>query len=150
MTQLYFEDVKVGMELPALVEVPTTESLVRYAAAANDFSRVHYDDPYARARGLKTVIVQGLLKAAFLGRMITDWAGPQAWVKKFATTYRGLDFPGEPITCRGRVSKKSDKGETYFVEIEMWTENGKGEVTTTGTATVLLPTKKARKPQPRT
>lgn len=137
--QLYYEDVEVGMEIPTLVKVPTTESLVRYAAAANDFSRIHFDEPYARTRGMKSVIVQGLYKAALLGQMITDWAGPKAWVKKFATKYQRIDVPNEPITCRGKVIKKYAEKVSHLVEVEMWTENGKGDVTTTGTAIILLP-----------
>jgi acyl dehydratase len=138
-SQLYYEDVEVGTEVPALVKVPSTISLVRYCAAANDFSPIHFDEPYARSRGQKSVIVQGFFKAACLGQMLTDWAGPQGWVRKFGTKYQRINVPNDPMTCRGKITRKYVDGESHLVEVEMWVENGKGEVTTTGQATILLP-----------
>ena len=137
--QLYHEDVEVGAEIPILVKVPSTTDLVRYCAAANDFSPIHFDEPYARTRGMESVIVQGLFKAACLGQMLTDWAGPKGWVKKFATKYQQINTPNDPLTCRGKITRKYVDGESHLVEVEMWTENGKQEITTTGQATVLLP-----------
>ena len=137
--QLYYEDAEVGAEVPALVKVPTTTSLVRYCGAVNDFSPIHFDERYARTRGQKSVIIQGFFKAACLGQMLTDWAGPQGWVKKIATKYSRINVPNEPMTCRGRISGKHVEGGAHLVDVELWVENGQGEVTTTGQATVLLP-----------
>lgn len=139
--QRHFEDVEVGAEVPPLVKLPTTVALVKYCAAAGDFSPIHFDEPYARKRGMPRVIVQGFFKAACLGQMLTDFAGPRGWVKKMATRYQRLNVPEEPLTCRGRVIRKYVEGGFHFVEIEMWTENGRGGVTTTGRATVLLPSR---------
>ena len=88
---------------------------------------------------MEGVIVQGLFKAACLGQMLTDWAGPKGWVKKFATKYQRINTPNDPLTCRGKITRKYVDGESHLVEVEMWTENGKQEITTTGQATVLLP-----------
>ena len=41
--QLHYEDVEIGTKIPPLVKVPTTIALVRYCAAANDFSPIHFD-----------------------------------------------------------------------------------------------------------
>jgi hypothetical protein len=43
--------------------------------------------------------------------------------------------------CRGRVSKKYVEGAHHMVDCEIWLENAKGEKTTPGTATVVLPTR---------
>ncbi len=137
--QCSYEDVEVGTEVPALVKVPTTTALVRYCAAANDFSPIHFDEPYARRRGQKSVIVQGFFKAACLGQMLTEWAGPRGWVKKIATKYQRVNLPNEPMTCRGKITGKYVEGEAHLVEVDLWVENAQGEVTTTGKATVLLP-----------
>jgi acyl dehydratase len=141
--QRYYEDVEVGMALPDLVKWPTTTDLVRYCAAANDYSPIHFDEPYARSRGQKSVIVQGLFKAACLGQLLTDWAGPKGWVKKIATKYQRINVPGAPLTCRGTVTRKLVEGESHFVEVKIWTEDDKGEVTTSGQATVLLPSRRS-------
>jgi acyl dehydratase len=139
MDQRYYEDVRVGAELPAVQRTATTERLVRYHAAAGDWHPIHFDYQYARSVGFPTVILQGMLKAGWLAQMVTDWAGPKAWVKKFATQYRQIDVPLDTLTCRGRVTGKHVTGEEHLVELEVWVENGQGEVTTRGTATVRFP-----------
>jgi acyl dehydratase len=140
--QLHYEDVEVGAEVPALVKTPDTIALVRYCAASNDFSPIHFDDPYARSRGQRSVIVQGFFKAACLGQMLSDWAGPQGWVKKFATKYQRVNLPYDPMTCRGKVIRKYVESDSHLVDVEMWVEDGKGDTTTTGQATVLLPSRR--------
>jgi len=37
---------------------------------------------------------------------MTDWIGKQGMVKKFSCSYRGMNFPCEAFTCRGKVIKK--------------------------------------------
>ena len=137
--QLYWEDVAIGMEIPPLVKHPTTEQLVRYAGASGDFSRIHYDDAFARSRGFPSVIDHGMLKYAFLAQMLTDWIGYEGRVRKIGCTYRRIDVPGDTLTCKGRVAGKYVQDGMNYVECEIWTENGAGEITTPGTATVILP-----------
>ncbi|MEE9324009.1 MAG: MaoC/PaaZ C-terminal domain-containing protein [Dehalococcoidia bacterium] len=140
--QIYFEDVDEGMELPSLVKNPTTQQLVKYAGASGDFYQIHYDKDFALKNKLPGVILHGALKNAFLGQLITDWIGEEGTLKKLTVQYRGMDFPGEPLTCKGRVTKKYVENDNRYVECEIWTENPKGEKTTPGTATVILPSKK--------
>lgn len=141
--QLYYEDVEAGAQVPALVKVPTTIALAKYCGAAYDFSPIHFDESYARSRGQKTAIVQGFFKAACLGQMLTDWIGPRGWVKKFTAQYQRVNLPGEPMTCRGKITRKYGEGGSHFVDVEVWVENAAGEVTTAGTATVLLPSRQS-------
>jgi acyl dehydratase len=137
--QLYYEDVETGAAIPPLIKVPTTIALAKYCGGAYDFSPIHFDKPYAQTRGQKTVIVQGFFKAACLGQMLTDWIGPKGWVKKFTAKYQRVNLPDEPMTCRGKVTRKHVDGDSYLVDVEMWVENDQGEVSTAGTATILLP-----------
>jgi len=137
--QLYYEDVQVGAEIPSLERAATTEQLVRYHAAAGDWDRIHFDYPYARRVGFPDVILQGMLKAGWLAQMIIDWAGPKIWVKKFGTQYRQIDVPLDTLICKGKVTDKYVRDGEHMVELEVWTQNGKREVTTRGTATVRFP-----------
>ena len=139
MEQLYYEDVQVGAEIPSLERAATTEQLVRYHAAAGDWHPIHFDYLYARSVGFPNVILQGMLKAGWLAQMITDWGGPKVWVKKFGTQYRQIDVPLDPLICKGKVTNKYLKGGEHLVELEVWTQNGKGEITTRGAATVRFP-----------
>ena len=121
-----------GQELPELIKHPTTRQLVQYAGAQGDFYEIHYDQDFARNVGLPGVILHGLLKAAFLGQLVTDWLGDRGTLKTFEVSYRGIDQPGRPYRCRGRVTKV----EGDQVELEVWGEDSTGNRTTVGTATV--------------
>ena len=141
--QIFFEDVKEGMELPGLSFGPiTTEHLVRWACARRNYHPIHYDKDFAKGQGLPDVVVQGPFKLGLLDRMMRDWVGEYGWLKKIDCNYRGLDVPGNVLTCKGKVvTKCSEEGEGH-VHCEIWVQNQKGEVTTKGTAIVMLTSRK--------
>ncbi len=150
MAQLYWEDVEVGTELTPLSKVATTQMLVKWAGASGDFVPIHYDDTFARSQGLTGVIVHGALKRQWLVQLITGWIGDGGTLKKFSCTYRATDIPrpmktltepqeGETWWCKGKVTKKYIENDDHFLVCDIWVENGKGEVTTPGKATVILP-----------
>ncbi len=126
--------VEVGQELPELVKHPTTRQLVQYAGAQGDFYEIHYDQAYAQSVALPGVILHGLLKAAFLGQLVTDWLGDRGTLKTFEVSYRGVDLPGHPYRCRGQVKRVA--GDE--VELELWGEDEAGKRTTVGAATVRM------------
>ena len=138
---LFWEEVQEGQEVPPLVKHPTTQQLVKYAGASGDFYQIHYDKDFAQANGLPGVIIHGALKNAFLGQLITDWIGEYGTLRKLSVQYRGMDIPGDVLTCKGRVTKKYVKEGLHYVECEVWLENSKGEKTTPGSATVVLPSR---------
>jgi len=139
--QVFWEDVKVGMEIPALVKKPTTQQLVRWAGASGDFYQIHYDKDFALGNNLPGVIVHGALKSAWLGQLLGDWVGLKGFVKKFSCSYRGMDVPGDTLTLKGTVTGKRVEGGERLVELDIWMENGKGEKTTPGQAMVALPSR---------
>jgi acyl dehydratase len=126
--------VKVGDEIPELVKHPTTRQLVQYAGASGDFYEIHYDQEFARSVALPGVILHGLLKAGYLGQLLADWLGDRGTLKTFEVSYRGIDVPGKPYRCRGKVTRVDGKE----VELEIWGEDSEGKKTTVGTATVEI------------
>ena len=126
--------VEVGQQLPELVKHPTTRQLVQYAGAQGDFYEIHYDQAYAQSVALPGVILHGLRKASFLGQLVTDWLGERGTLTTFEVSYRGIDQPGHPYRCRGRVTRV-DGDEA---ELEVWGEDDAGKRTTVGTATVQM------------
>lgn len=139
--QRYYEDVAVGEELAPLVKHPTTQQLVMWAGASGDYNPIHYDSSYAQSRGLAGVIVHGQLVFCFLGQLMTDWAGEGGSLLKVSCSYRGMNFPGDTVTCRGTVTKKYVEDGQPCVDCNIWAENGKGEKTVIGRATVVLPSR---------
>jgi acyl dehydratase len=137
--QVYFEDIAEGSDITPLDKLPTTRQLVMWAGASGDYNPIHYDKDYAQGRGLSGVVVPGQLVCAFLGQLVTDWMGEQGTLKKLSCSYKGMNYPGEAITCKGKVLKKVVADGEHRVECNIWAENARGEKTVTGGAVVVLP-----------
>jgi len=141
MSQVYFQDVQEGQEIPPLTDKPTSQRLVMWAAASGDFYQIHYDKDFALGNGLPERITHGALKHALLGRLVHQWAGDEGRVKKVACQYRGMDIVNEDVICHGVVKRKYQDGNENLVELELWTETPQGQKTTPGTAVVALPSR---------
>lgn len=103
-----YEDVKPGEELPAL-DVPTTASLVVAGAlASRDFTPVHHDKAAAQAQGLPDVFMNILTTNGFVGRYVTDWAGPDALLRGIKSKLGGPNLPGDTLKLRGKVQEAKD------------------------------------------
>lgn len=138
MKTTYFEDVTEGQEIPAHVEPISSRRLVMWAGAHGDFYPIHYDKDYAVERRLKRPIVHGALKHAMLGRLVHEWAGPDARLRNLTVRYRAIDYVHDHLTCKGRVKRKYVESGEHVVLVEVWTENDQGESTTTGEATIHM------------
>ncbi|MFL2634573.1 MAG: MaoC/PaaZ C-terminal domain-containing protein [Dehalococcoidia bacterium] len=136
---LYFKDIKEGMEIPTIKKNPTTQQLVKYAGASGDFYQIHYDMEYAKNNNLPGVILHGALKNAFLGQLITDWIGNSGKLKILEVQYKGMDLPGTPVYAKGIVSKIIDENN---INCDLWLETEDGNKTTIGKATIQLPINK--------
>ena len=150
--QLYWEDIEVGNEITPLPKVATTQMLVKWAGASGDFNPLHYDDVYATSQGVGKRAIHGQLKRAWLVQLITDWIGEQGTLKKLSCHFRAVDYPrpmktmtepqqGETWWCKGKVTKKHISDGEHCLTCDIWVENGEGEVTTNGKATVILPSR---------
>jgi len=152
--QIYWEDVSIGQDIPSLTKVATTLMLVKWAGAYGDYNPLHYDNDFA-VNFMKTsgIIIHGTLKRQWLIQMLTDWVGDEGWLKRIQTSFKAMDYPrrmktligpedGDTWQCKGKVTGKSENGGQHILECDIWLENSKGEITTTGTATLILPAKK--------
>ncbi|HWM75530.1 MAG TPA: MaoC/PaaZ C-terminal domain-containing protein [Nocardioides sp.] len=117
-----------------LEHTATLRTLVQYAGASGDFYEMHYDLPFAQERGHPELSVHGLLKAAWLGRLVDEWFRGRGRLVSFEVSYRGMDFRDQPVACGAEVVRQD--GAT--VELELWTKNADGDITTSGAAVVAL------------
>ncbi len=140
--QLYFEDVKVGDELPPLTKEITSKHLVMYEAATYDFYPGHYDRDQARARGMPDIYADGPMLVGYFGQLVMDWIGNDGRIKKIGGQYRRMVIPGDKLTIRGKVTNKRTAGGENLVDCELRIEKQGEERTTIGSATVSLPSKR--------
>ena len=113
-------------------ETATLRTLVQYAGASGDFYEMHYDLPFAQERGHRELAVHGLLKTAWLGRLVEEWFAGRGRITVLDVSYRGMDFRDDPVTCGARVT--GSDGDR--IALEVWTASADGTRTTIGTAEV--------------
>jgi len=104
--------------------------------------RVHWDPAYARRAGNPTTFDYGRMRETWLIHLCTDWMGDDAWLWKLDCEFRRFNWVGDTHWMRGRVTRRYlAEGERPAVDLDLWGENQRGEVTTPGHATVLLPSR---------
>ena len=133
-TSLRYDDVQVGDELPTLV-IPLTRTLiVATAIASRDYQDVHHDPGLAQERGSPDIFMNILSTNGFVGRFITDWAGPDAVLKSVKIRLGAPNHPGDTMAMTGHVTEKNDG----VVDVQIRGANDIGDHVT-GTVALELP-----------
>ena len=126
---------KVGEQLPELV-VPLTRTLiVSTAIASRDYQDVHHDPSLAVERGSPDIFMNILTTNGFVGRFVTDWAGPDAVIKKVSIRLGAPNYPGDTMTMRGEVTAVDEAG---VATVSVVGSNSLGDHVT-GTVEVQVP-----------
>ena len=80
------------------------------------------------------------MRETWLIHLCTDWMGDDAWLWKLDCQFRRFNYVGDTHWMRGRVVRKFlADDDRPAVDLEISGENQRGEVTTPGHATILLP-----------
>jgi acyl dehydratase len=130
--------VEVGVELPPLVVEATATVIVAGALATRDFMPVHHDREYANAQGAPDIFMNILSSNAYCSRFLTDWAGPEAMVRRLAIRLGVPVFPGSTLTFTGSVTGVEDRAGERVVDVELRGATELGDHVT-GTAQLTLP-----------
>jgi acyl dehydratase len=129
-----YADVQVGDKLPEL-PIPLSRTLiVATAIASRDYQDVHHDPGLATERGSPDIFMNILTTNGFVGRYITDWAGPNAVFRSTKIRLGAPNYPGDTMTMSGEVTKK-DGG---VIEISLKGSNSRGDHVI-GSVTLELP-----------
>jgi acyl dehydratase len=129
-------DVQVGDELPPLAIPLTRTRIVATAIATRDYQDVHHDPSLAVERGSKDIFMNILTTNGYVGRFVTDWAGPDATLKKVAIRLGAPNYPGDTMTLRGTVTSVDES--SGLVEVGLKGSHSIGDHVT-GTVTLELP-----------
>ncbi len=131
-------EIAVGDELPSF-ELPVTSTvIVAGAIASRDFMPVHHDAEYAKSQGAPDMFMNILTTNGYVARFITDWAGPQAMVRKIAIRLGAPAVPGKPLRFSGQVTETRNEGDECVIEVAIRAANELGDHAT-GTVVVSLP-----------
>ena len=125
---------EAGVVLPELVIDVTPTFVVASAIATRDFQDVHHDKDKAVARGGQDIFINILTTTGLVQRYVSDWAGPEALVRKIAIRLGAPCYAGDTLTFSGQVTESGD-GE---VVVEVAGRCRLGDHVT-GTVRVILP-----------
>jgi acyl dehydratase len=104
--------------------------------------RVHWDPEFARRAGNPTTYDYGRMRETWLIHLCTDWMGDDAWLWKLDCEFRKFNYVGDTQWLRGRIVRKYlADGDRPAVDLELEAVSQRGEVTTPGHATILLPSR---------
>jgi hypothetical protein len=103
--------------------------------------RLHWEPQRAQELGLPYPYDYGAMRETWLCHALTDWMGDDAWLWKLRCEHRKFNYTGDTTWVRGEVVDKQQVDGRNEAHVAIRCENQRGEVTTPGTAVVLLPTR---------
>ncbi len=110
-------------ELPILAKGRFGASrLVQWCAAQQNWDRIHYDQAFARASGLRERVVNGALKQHLLVQFLERAFDNRAWPWRLDFSFLAPDWVDETLEVRGRIgaSQRCGSFELQQVELEVW------------------------------
>ncbi len=135
---LRYEKVDVGQELPELVIDLTPTLIISTAIASRDYQDVHHDRDLAQQRGSKDIFMNILSTNGFVGRFVTDWAGPEALIKRVAIRLDAPNYAYDQMRMTGVVEGKEIIGDEGLVDVSVRGRNALGDHVT-GKVRLALP-----------
>lgn len=120
--------------LPELTIDVTPTLVISTALATRDFQDVHHDRDKAVQRGSKDIFLNILTTTGLVQRFVTDWAGPDAFVRNVSIKLGVPCHAGETLTFSGHDLKQEGAEAT----VQVVGRNSLGDHVT-GTVKVVLP-----------
>jgi hypothetical protein len=96
--------------LPELVIEATPTFVIASAIATRDFQDVHHDRDRAVQRGSRDIFLNILTTTGLVQRFVTDWAGPQAVVRKVAIRLGAPCYAGDTLIFTGLAEPADPAG----------------------------------------
>ena len=127
-----------GEELPSFDLDVTATVVVAGAIASRDFMPAHHDRAFATAQGAPDIFMNILTTHWYMSRYVTDWAGPEALLRKISIRLGAPAVPGCLLRFTGRVVRDEPDGPERLLEVAIRAANDLGDHAT-GTVTLTLP-----------
>lgn len=142
--KISFDKVELDYEIPSTPRQVTQALITKNACASLDYNPIHVDPVWAKKInlfGVGKTVAHGMMTMTFLGQLITDWCYADGGkLKSMDVKLIWPVFPGDTITCKGKVVAKHPRDERQsFVDLEFSAENQNGEKVAVGKAQVILP-----------
>jgi len=142
-TTLDWSTIRVGDPIAPMTIDVTATVVVAGAIATRDFMPVHHDRDYANSQGAPNIFMNIMTDNGLCSRFLTDWAGPEAMVRKIAIRLGVPACAGSTLRYTGTVTATSERDGEGIVEVELRATNDQGDHVS-GTAVLALPLPRSR------
>jgi len=130
--------ITVGQTLPSLVKEISQRRIDVYSGVRP--RSIHSDDAWARQKGFRACLAQGMMSTAYVSQMMVKLLGPDfARGGTMSMAFIKPVYAGDRLTVHGVIKDKQPENGATRVVVEVWVENQNGEKTAVGHATGLLP-----------
>jgi acyl dehydratase len=127
----------IGQTLPSLVKDVSQRRIDAYSGVKP--RSIHSDEAWARQKGFRTCLAQGMMSTAYVSQMMVKLLGPGfARGGTMSMAFIKPVYAGDRLTVRSVIKdKQPERGGTRVI-VEVWVENQHGEKTAVGHATGLV------------
>jgi len=133
-----WENVSVTTQIPELIVCPDHTQVFMFSAVTWNRHHIHYSKDAAISEGLPDIVVQRALIGNFLARLITNWIGDSAELRKIAWKVTRSALPEKDIVCRGRIKERIDSEDEKYLICEVTASNENEELIASGDVTVVF------------
>ncbi len=129
--------ITIGQALPDLVKEIPQRKIDAYSGVRP--RSIHSDEAWARQKGFRAPLAQGMMSTAYVSEMMTQLLGA-GFIKggTMSMTFIKPVYAGDRLTVHGVVREMRPENGGARVVVEVWSENQNGEKTAVGTASGLL------------
>jgi acyl dehydratase len=136
---LNWDDVREGDAVTPLTMEITLRRLMIDVAGTRDLYPIHHDREFAKRNGARDIFVNTMFYEALFGRIATDWAGPEAFLRRLRFAMKSPNCLGDTITSRGWVTRKYKEGGERLLDLEIHLDNQLAPDATIASLTIQLP-----------
>ncbi len=102
---------------------------------------VHMEPSRAREIGIPDRYDYGAQRMSWLFHVLTNWMGDTGFITKLYGELRRFNVVGDTTWIKGTVTRTYQEDGKYLVDLDIWGENQRGDITVPGRATVQLPSR---------
>ena len=124
--------------MPELTVRPDRTQVFMFSAVTWNRHHIHYSKDAAVREGLPDVVVQRALIGNFLARLITNWVGDNAELRKLTWKVTRSALPGKDIVCRGKITDRVESEDEDYLVCEVTASNENDELIASGKAQVVF------------
>ena len=127
----------VGHELPSLDKELTQRHIDAYSGVRT--RSIHTDEAWARRKGFRTTLAQGMMSTGYVSQIMVDFLG-EGFIQggRMSVKFIKPVIVGDTLTVHGVVRDLLSEGADTRIVVEVWCENQNGVKTMVGEASGLV------------